>query len=154
IIINKMEVHYMVNRLKLYIFVIFLISFAVAVLSGPIQMEMTSYAQLFIIFLLFTTLYSHLKTIVKTGQVNVDYSISYSLSFGLVAGPLGIFLFEITNRFYVLLYRKHTDTADKDEILHTFYNIGAPTILHSLGFFVYYTFIPFFELIPFFGFWL
>lgn len=123
-------------------------------MSGPIKIDITTYAQLLLIYLLFTTLYSHLKTIVKTGRVNVDYSISYGLSFGLIAGPLGLFLFEVINRFYVFLYRKRTDTADEDEFLHTFYNIGAPTILHSLGFYLYYWLITYFEQIPYVGFWL
>ncbi|MHA6250572.1 GGDEF domain-containing protein [Oceanobacillus sp. CAU 1775] len=144
----------MVNRLRAYIFAIFILSFIVAIASGPLEIEWPLYAQVFIIFLLFTTLYSHLKTIVKTGRVNVDYSISYSLSFGLFTGPLGIFLFELVNRFYIFLYRKRTDTADKDEFLHTFYNIGAPTLLHSLGFYMYYILIPYFEMIPVIGYWL
>lgn len=144
----------MVNRLKFYIIAIFALSLAIAIFSGPIKIDITLYAKLLVIYLLFTTLYSHLKTIVKTGRVNVDYSISYGLSFGLFAGPLGLFLFEVINRFYVYLYRKKTDTADEDEFLHTFYNIGAPTILHSLGFYLYYALIPYFENLAFFGYWL
>lgn len=144
----------MVNRLKIYIITIFIISLGIAVLSGPIQVDISLYAKILVIYLLFTTLYSHLKTIVKTGKVNVDYSVSYGLSFGLFAGPLGLFLFELINRFYVFLYRKKTDTADEDEFLHTFYNIGAPVILHSIGFYLYYMLIPYFESLPLFGYWL
>ncbi|MFD1606283.1 GGDEF domain-containing protein [Oceanobacillus luteolus] len=144
----------MKRRLNAYILFIFFMALGVALLSGPIEIDITLYAQLLIIYLLFTTLYSHLQTIVKTGRVNIDYSISYGLSFGLVAGPFGLFLFELINRFYVFLYREKTDTADKDEFLHTFYNVGAPTLLHSLGFYLYYWLLPYFEAIPLFGFWI
>lgn len=144
----------MVNRLKIYIIGIFMLSLLVAVASGPLKIEWQVYAPVFIIFLLFTTLYSHLATVVKTGKVNVDYSVSYSLSFGLFTGPLGILLFELVNRFYIYLYRKRTDTADKDEFLHTFYNIGAPTLVHALGFYLYYLLIPYFEQLPVVGYWI
>lgn len=144
----------MFNRLQIYIIIVFTASLGIAVLSGTIEIDITLYAQLLLIYLLFTTLYSHLKTVVKTGNVNVDYSISYGLSFGLFAGPFGLFLFEVINRFYVFLYRKRTGTADEDEFLHTFYNIGAPTFLHSLGFYLYYWLIPYFENLPLFGYWL
>lgn len=144
----------MTKRLKAYILFVFFVSFGIAIFSGPIHIDITLYTQLLVIYLLFTIFYSHLKTIVKTGRVNIDYSVSYGLSFGLAAGPLGLFLFEVINRFYVFLYRKKTDTADEDEFLHTFYNIGAPTILHSLGFYLYYWLFPYFDQIPLFGFWI
>lgn len=149
-----MGVTFMVNRLKTFIIAIFVVSFSIAILSGPIKVDLALYGKMLVIYLLFTTLYSHLKTIVTTGKVNVDYSVSYGLSFGLFAGPLGLFLFEVINRFYVFLYRKKTDTADEDEFLHTFYNIGAPVILHSIGFYLYYLLIPYFENLPLFGYWL
>lgn len=101
-------------RLKVFIISIFIISLIVAIASGPINIEIPFYLQVFFVYLLFTTLYSHLKTIVKTGNVNVDYSISYALSFILFAGPLGLFIFEIVNRFYVYFYRKKVGTADED----------------------------------------
>ncbi|MBP2076359.1 GGDEF domain-containing protein [Oceanobacillus polygoni] len=140
------------NKLKVYIASIFIISLTVAIVSGPIDLDLSLYIQFFLVYLLFTTLYSHLKTIVRTGNVNVDYSISYGFSFILITGPLGLFLFEIINRFYIYFYRKRTGTADEDEFLHTFYNIGGPALLHTIGYFIFYALYPYVEGIPF-GFW-
>ncbi|WP_067728028.1 GGDEF domain-containing protein [Oceanobacillus damuensis] len=139
-------------RLKAFIIIIFIASMMVALISGPIEISIPFYLQAFFVYLLFTTLYSHLKTVVKTGNVNIDYSISYGLSFVLIAGPLGLFLFEIVSRFYVYFYRKKTGTADEDEFLHTFYNIGGPALLHSIGYFIFYGLYPYIEGIPF-GYW-
>ncbi|MFC4023424.1 GGDEF domain-containing protein [Oceanobacillus longus] len=139
-------------KLKLFIIGIFITGLIVAITSGPIEIEIALYFKVFFVYLFFTTLYSHLKTVVKTGNVNIDYSISYGLSFVLFTGPLGLFLFEIVNRFYVYFYRKKTGTADEDEFLHTFYNIGGPGLLHSLGYFIFYGLYPYVEEIPF-GYW-
>ncbi|WP_249869438.1 GGDEF domain-containing protein [Oceanobacillus saliphilus] len=139
-------------KLKAFIIGIFIFSMIVAIAAGPIDISIPFYFQVFFVYLLFTTLYSHLKTVVKTGNVNLDYSISYGLSFVLIAGPLGLFLFEIVNRFYVYFYRKKTGTADEDEFLHTFYNIGGPALLHSLGYFIFFGLYPYVEGIPF-GYW-
>ena len=142
----------LMNRLKGYIITIFMISLAVSIISGPINIDLSRYTKIFLVYLLFTTLYSHLKTVIRTGNVNVDYSISYSFSFVLITGPLGLFLFEIMNRFYIYFYRKRTGTADEDEFLHTFYNIGGPALLHTIGYYLFYELHPFVEGIPF-GFW-
>ncbi|NAO99988.1 diguanylate cyclase, partial [Halomonas sp. MG34] len=83
----------------------------------------------------------------------MDYGISYGLSFGLLAGPLGLFIFEFVQRFIVYLNRKYSNTADPDEFLHTFYNIGAFTLNNSIAFFLFQSLYPSFQAIPF-GFWL
>ncbi|WP_087973748.1 GGDEF domain-containing protein [Oceanobacillus rekensis] len=140
------------NKLKIFLIGIFITGLIVAVASGPLNINLSLYFNLFFVYLLFTTLYSHLKTVVKTGNVNIDYSISYGLSFVLFAGPLGLFLFEIVNRFYVYFYRKKTGIADEDEFLHTFYNIGGPALLHSLGYFIFYWLYPYVGDISF-GYW-
>ncbi|WP_339226368.1 GGDEF domain-containing protein [Oceanobacillus sp. FSL K6-2867] len=140
------------NRLKGYIIAVFMISLTVSIISGPINIDLSMYTQIFLVYLLFTPLYSHLKTIVRTGNVNVDYSISYGFSFVLITGPLGLFLFEMVNRFYIYLHRKKNGTADEDEFLHTFYNIGGPALLHTSGYYIFYALYPFVEGIPF-GFW-
>lgn len=123
----------MAKRLNAYILFVFFVSFGIAIFSGPIHVDLKSYTQLLIIYLLYTILCSGLETIAKAGRVNIDYSVSFGLSFGLITGPLGNFLFEVINRFYVFLYRKKTNIADEDEFLQTFYNIGVPSLLHSLG---------------------
>ncbi len=83
----------------------------------------------------------------------MDYGISYGLSFGLLAGPLGLFIFEFVQRFIVYFNRKYSNTADPDEFLHTFYNIGAFTLNNSIAFFLFQMLYPGFQNLPF-GFWL
>ncbi len=101
----------------------------------------------------FSSLYAHLKIVVKKGRVNVDYGVSYSLSIGLFAGPLGLFIFETIHRFTVYLYRKAKNTADPDEFIHTFYNIGSFTLNHSIAYFLFFQIYPLVSSIPF-GFWI
>ena len=139
-------------KLKVFLIGIFIIGLVVAFISGPLDINLSLYFKLLFVYLLFTILYSHLKTVVKTGYINIDYRISYGLSFVLFAGPLGLFLFEIVNRFYVYFYRKKTGTADKDEFIHTLYNIGGPSLLHSLGYFIFYGLYPYINGVPF-GYW-
>src|SRR5690625_5070268 len=83
----------------------------------------------------------------------MDIGILYGLSIGLFAGPLGIFIFEFVQRFIVYFNRKITNTADPDEFLHTFYNIGAFALNTSIAFFLFTVLYPAFQQIPF-GFWL
>lgn len=139
-------------RLKFFVSSIFLLSVIVAIASGPLKLGTPLYLQAFLLYLIFTTLYSHLRAVVKTGKVNIDYSISYGLSFALFAGPLGLFLFELINRFYVYFYRVRKKIADEDEFLHTFYNIGGPVLLHSLGYYLFFMISPLLDGVPF-GYW-
>lgn len=140
-------------KLKLFIIGVFICSLLVALTYGQLNIEIPLYLKVIFIYLIFTTLYSHLKTIVKTGNVNIDYSISYGFSLVLFTGPIGLFIFEIINRFYIYFYRKKTGIADEDEFLHTFYNIGAPTLLNSIGYYIFYILYPYIESVLF-GFWI
>ncbi|AVR00717.1 GGDEF domain-containing protein [Oceanobacillus iheyensis] len=140
-------------RLKLFIISIFIVSLIVALFYGEIIISKPLFFKAILLYWLFSTLYSNLTIVVKKGKVNMDYGISYGLSFGLLAGPLGLFIFEFVQRFIVYLNRKYSNTADPDEFLHTFYNIGAFTLNNSIAFFLFQSLYPSFQAIPF-GFWL
>jgi diguanylate cyclase (GGDEF)-like protein len=140
-------------RLKLFIISIFLISAVVAFSYGEILVDTSVYIRSLILFWIFSTLYSFMNIIVKKGNVNMDMGIHYGLSIGLFAGPSGIFIFEFVQRFIVYFNRKITNTADPDEFLHTFYNIGAFALNTSIAFFLFTELYPAFQHIPF-GFWL
>lgn len=139
-------------RLRFFILFIFASAITVAFISGPIDVNISTYLLIFLVYFFFTALYSNLKTIVRTGNVNVDYSISYNLSLVLYTGPLGLFIFEVFSRFYVYFIRKKNGTADEDEFLHTFYNIGGPTLLNVFGYYCFFTVYPYLEHLTF-GFW-
>lgn len=140
-------------RLKVFIMSLFLVSLIVALSYGEIGMEASVFITALLLFWFFSFLYSHMNIVVKKGNIRMDYGISYGLSFGLFAGPLGIFIFEAVYRFMLYFNRKHTRTDDPDELLHTFYNIGAMTLNYSIAFFLFMQFYPAFSEIPF-GFWL
>ena len=142
-------------RTKVLIAVLFITSVFISVFYGPpyFTIEYTTYFKALSLYFLFTALYSHLKIIVKKGNANIDYGISYSLSMALFSGPLGLLLFEVINRFTAYFYRKATHTADRDEFLHTFYNIGSHTLNYTIAFFVFTLCNPFMQHIPF-GFWI
>ncbi|MUK88658.1 diguanylate cyclase [Ornithinibacillus sp. L9] len=139
-------------RVKAFIISLFSVSFIVALVSKQVTLEPNIYLIALVFYLLFSTLYSHLAVIVKKGNVNMDYGVTYSLSMGLFAGPLGIFIFETLYRFTVYFIRKFTKTADPDEFLHVFYNIGSFALNSSIAFYVYHYISPFFEAVPL-GFW-
>jgi len=139
--------------LRTVILSIFIIAALLSISYGTLLIDVNSYILIYLIYLFFSILFVHLRTLVKAGKMNIDYSISYSISFVLLAGPLGLFLFEITNRFYVYFHRKITGTADEDELLHTFYNIGAPTLFCSIGFYGFQYIYPVVQGLPF-SFWL
>ncbi|MFD1852007.1 GGDEF domain-containing protein [Oceanobacillus bengalensis] len=129
-------------RLKLYIFSLFIIAFAVALASGPIQIDIMLYVKTLTVYIIFTCLYSHLNTIYKSGNVNIEYGISYGLSFAMFTGPLGVFIYELITRFYTYFQRKYTNNADEDELLHSFYNSGAHALNHIIGFYLFQYFSP------------
>ncbi|MFD2629753.1 GGDEF domain-containing protein [Oceanobacillus kapialis] len=140
-------------RLKLFIISLFVVSCFVAFSYGDIIVNRSLFIKAILLYWLFSTLYSHLTIVVKKGNVNMDYGISYGLSFGLVAGPLGLFVFEFVQRFIVYFDRKYSKTADPDEFLHTFYNIGAFALNNTIAFFIFQLLYPSFQHFPF-GFWL
>lgn len=139
--------------LRLVISIIFIAGAAVALGYGKLLVDVKKYFLIFALYLAFSILFVHLKTLIKTGSVNIDYSISYSFSFILLTGPSGLFLFEVINRFYVYFHRRVTGNADEDELLHTFYNIVAPTLFYTFGFYCFQYIYPVISEFPF-AFWL
>lgn len=140
-------------RLKIFISSVFLASLIVAASFGQILVNTSLYLKVILIFWLFSFLYSHLSIIVRKGNVRMDYGIYYGLSLGLFTGPLGLFIFETIYRFTVYFSRKYSNTADPDEFLHTFYNIGAFALNHSIAYFLFIQLYPAFQSLPF-GFWI
>ncbi|MFC2949041.1 GGDEF domain-containing protein [Virgibacillus sediminis] len=140
-------------KLKVYIFSLFCVSAVIAGGYGQINVEMSIFLPAFFIFLFFSFLYSHTNLQDKKGKVTIDYGLAYGLAFVLFAGPAGAFLFETVYRFLQFSYRSMKKTGDKDELLHTFYNIGAFSLFHSAGYFFFYMLYPIVEGLPF-GFWL
>ncbi|RKQ33468.1 GGDEF domain-containing protein [Oceanobacillus halophilus] len=132
------------GRLKVFIIGLFVASVVIAIVSGPIQVDTSLYIKTLVIYLTFTFLYSHLNTIFKKGNVTLEYGISYGLSIAMFTGPLGVFIYELIIRFYTYFQRKHTNTADEDEFLHTFYNIGAFALNHAIAFYLFHSLIPYF----------
>lgn len=138
---------------RVFIFVLFTVSFFVAIDADRFVAESPLYLKAFAVYLLFSCLYHHLRLNRKQGTVTVDYGINYSLSFGLFAGPFGVFLFETAYRSLVFLYKKITKTDDPDEWVHTFYNIGSFVLQSSVAYYLYVYFTDTFQGIPF-GFWM
>jgi diguanylate cyclase (GGDEF)-like protein len=134
-------------------FLLFTISVIVALSSGPIMVNSHLYLQALLVYWIFSTIYYHLRIVSKTGNSNIEYGISYSSSFGIFTGPLGVFIFETIYRFTVYFYKKWTRTADPEEFLDTFYNIGSFTLCSSIAYYLYQYYYPDFSGIPF-GFWI
>lgn len=140
-------------RLKLFIISLFTASIGLAIVSGPVNVGVNMYIKTLLLFWFFSFLYSHLNITVKKGSVNMDYGISYGLAIALFAGPLGLLIFETIHRFTVYISRRRSKTADPDEFLHTFYNIGSFTINNSIAYLLFTQLMPVFQQVPF-GFWL
>lgn len=142
-------------RAKLFILLLFAASLIIAILTGPdyFTIPKGTYFKALALYFCFSALYAHLKIIVKKGKTTIDYGVSYDLSIGLFAGPLGLFLFEVISRFTTYFNRKFTNSADPDEFLHTFYNIGSFALNHSIAFFLFIQLEPYFSEVPF-GFWI
>ncbi|SDQ10403.1 diguanylate cyclase (GGDEF) domain-containing protein [Virgibacillus subterraneus] len=140
-------------RVKIFIIFLFLTSFVLAFMSGPISIETSTYMKALVLYWLFSTLYTHLRVNSKSGKLNMDYGVSYSMSIALFAGPIGLFIYETLYRFTVYIIRRVTKTGDPDELLHTFYNIGSFALNNTIVFYLFFYFYPSFQNIPF-GFWL
>lgn len=143
------------KRVNVFILCLFLISIITAVSFGKITMHTSTFLIALLFFWIFSTLYSHLSVIVKKGKIRMDYNISYGLGISLLAGPLGAFIFEMVQCFIVYFIRKASKTADKEEFIHTFYNIGAFALNNSIAYFLFIWLYPVFETLPMnTGFWL
>ncbi|MCK6207881.1 GGDEF domain-containing protein [Bacillus infantis] len=140
-------------KARLFIFFIFFTSLAVASQSEWTVPEMNVYLLALAFYWIFSASYFHLRIHSKLGSSTIDYGITYSLSFGLFAGPAGLLIFETLYRFTVYFTKVKTKTADPDEFVHTFYNIGAFTLNNSIAYFIFQSLYPRMEGIPF-GFWL
>jgi diguanylate cyclase (GGDEF)-like protein len=138
---------------RIYNFVLFFTSIAVAFGLGTFFVDYNTFLIALFIYWLFSTLYNHLRIIARNGTIKFDYGISYSLSFGIFAGPIGLFVFETIYRFTVYFARKQSKTADEEELWDTFYNIGAHVLIYSIGYYLYQLSYPFVQDIPF-GFWI
>jgi diguanylate cyclase (GGDEF)-like protein len=138
---------------KLYIFFLFIVSIYCSFASNRIPFQKDVFLIAFVIYWLFTLLSFHLRTISKTGSITIDYGINYSLSFVLIFGPFGLLIYESLFRLSAYLYKKLTKTADPDEFIHVFYNIGSFVLQNTITFYVFQHLNKTFSTIPF-GFWL
>ncbi|MHC0036623.1 GGDEF domain-containing protein [Pseudoneobacillus sp. C159] len=132
---------------------LFFAAVAIAFFSERVPIDRSIFVISLFIFWLFSSLYYHLRVLIKNGQTNIDYGISYSFAFVLFAGPLGLFIFESLYRFTVYVAKKRSKTADPGEFLDTLYNIGVFVVTTSIGYYLYVALLPFFQQIPF-GYWI
>jgi hypothetical protein len=140
-------------KARLFDISLFLTALAIAFSSDQILINHTDFIKILFVFWLFSSLYYHLRVFSKNGSTNWEHGISYDISFAMVAGPLGLFIFEFIYRFTVYFYKKWTKTADPNEFLDTLYNIGSFVITNSIAYFLFLKLHSTFEGVPF-GFWI
>ncbi|MFS0673339.1 GGDEF domain-containing protein [Ornithinibacillus sp. 179-J 7C1 HS] len=138
---------------KIFITLLFIISVIVAFHDTSIKVELKDYLIALFLFYSFSSLYYHLKVAVKQGNSTIDYTIPYSLGIALFVGPLGVFIFEALYMFTVFAIRKVTKIADKEELLHTFYNTAAFALNGAIGYYLFQALYPIFDQVLF-GFWI
>ncbi|MFZ3579267.1 GGDEF domain-containing protein [Virgibacillus sp. DJP39] len=129
--------------------IIFIASLAISIPFGKILVDTKTFLIAVSLYLIFSLLYFNLRVISKKGKVNIDHGTSYSMSFVLFAGPLGLLIYETIYRTTTYLYKKKTNTADPDEFMHLFYNIGSFVTANSLVFYLYMNYFPLIENKPF-----
>lgn len=122
--------------------IIFIISLAVSIPFGKISVDMDAYLTALVCYLLFTLLYFNLRIFSKKGNMNIDYGTSYSMSFVLFAGPLGLLIYQSVYQIALYIYKKKTKTADNEEFMDLFYNIGAFVLANSLAFYLFMYIFP------------
>src|SRR4051812_11791475 len=110
---------------KIYIIILFLVSLLGSLFPKNNPFGETFFFKALFLYWIFTILSFHLRTISKKGNVTVDYGLNYSLSFILIFGPVGLLIYESLFRITAYFYKKVTKTADPEEFLHIFYNIGS-----------------------------
>jgi len=141
-------------KARVFDFALFFTSVIIAISYWKLDIQSDVFLIALVIFIFFSMLYYRFRIIdKKLNNLSIDYGISYSLSFVIIAGPLGLFIFELIYRFMVYAYKKKTKTADPGEFLDTFYNIGSFVVSNSVAYYLYIVLYPSFEPIPF-GFWL
>lgn len=132
---------------------LFVIALAIALSSTGILVDTPTFLKVLIVFWFFSSLYYRLRGTYKKGNTSIDYGINYDLAMVVIAGPMGLFIFESIYRFTVYFYKKWTKTADQTEFLDTFYNIGTFVITHSFAYLLFQLFYDRFQNFPF-GFWI
>lgn len=143
----------MTQRARLFIYTLFMAAVAVTIVSARVPIQNKTLIKAIILYWLFSTLYFHLRTMSRQGNVTLDYGMNYSLSFVMFTGPFGLFLFESIFRISNYIYKKWTKTADPDEFEHIFYNIGSFVLQNSIAYFAFQFLHTYFQEIPF-GFWI
>jgi len=141
-----------VNKAQIFDFFLFFTALGLALGFGTIPIDKHTYAAALLLYWLFSSLYYHQVVSNRKKNFTIEYGISFTSSMGMFAGPLGVFLFETVFRFTVYLYKKWTRTADPEEFLDIFYNIGAFSIISTVAYYLYRLLGPLFDSIPF-GFW-
>ncbi|MGG3466295.1 GGDEF domain-containing protein [Neobacillus pocheonensis] len=143
----------MTQRARLFIYTLFMAAVAITIVSDRVPIYNKTLIKAIILYWLFSTLYFHLRTMSRQGNVTLDYGMNYSLSFVMFTGPFGLLLFESIYRFSNYVYKKWTKTADPDEFEHIFYNIGSFVFQNSIAYFAFQFLHTYFQGFPF-GFWI
>lgn len=132
---------------------LFFASVALSIASDQVMIQKDLYMRALIIYLTFSIMTFHLRTISKKGNYSIDQGINYSLSFAIFAGPLGLLIFESIFRIAVFYYKKLMKTDDPDEFIHIFYNIGSFCLQYTFAYFIFQYLNESFQTIPF-GYWI
>lgn len=138
---------------RLFDVTLFFTALALAISTAQITVNFDIYLKALLVFWIFSSLYYHLRIVNKSGSTSFENVISYSISIGIFTGPLGLFIFEIFYRFTVYFAKKWMKTADPDEFLDTFYNIGSHVLGNSIAFYLFTYLYSRFQGVPF-GFWM
>jgi diguanylate cyclase (GGDEF)-like protein len=141
------------QKARLFDLTLFFAALALALYTAQIAVHFYIYLMALLVYWFFSSLYYHLRIVNKSGNTSFEYVISYSISIGIFTGPLGLFIFEAIYRFTVYFTKKWTKTADSQEFLDTFYNIGSHVLGNSIAFYLFANLYPRFQGFPF-GFWI
>jgi diguanylate cyclase (GGDEF)-like protein len=141
------------QKARLFDLSLFFAALALALYTAQIAVHFYIYLMALLVYWFFSSLYYHLRIVNKSGNTSFEYVISYSISIGIFTGPLGLFIFEAIYRFTVYFTKKWTKTADPQEFLDTFYNIGSHVLGNSIAFYLFANLYPRFQGFPF-GFWI
>lgn len=134
---------------KIFDIVLILISVLWSLSFAPLNVDFDKYIIAFIIYLLFSAFYAHLRIREQKGSTSIDYGISYSQSFAAFAGPFGLLIYEIVHRFTIYFQRKYANTADPDEFADTLYNISSFVFYNTVAFLFFHSLYPLADSIPF-----
>lgn len=122
---------------RIFIFCLFFIALVISVSNMQLTQLDGTYFSVLLIYLFFSFLFYHLRIISQKGGKTIDYGVNYTISFGIFAAPFGLFIFEFINRLVIYGYKKWSKTADAEEGIDFFYNVGAFVLQSSLAFVLY-----------------